>query len=166
MSDGGLLALLPGLKQCLNLHTLSLNMNHLVLHQECAVAFGNLMMETQCARVTLAHNIIGDIAIRHLASHFRENHHLEALSVSENRISAEGSGPLAAALLKCKVLREFSIRGNLLGDKGAEELGGCLASHGALRRLLIGQNSMSMDGVQALMVTLVDCIIDDREDDD
>ena len=75
---------------------------------------------------------------------------LEILVFDFNRISDFGAKALAECIVKCAVLREFSIQCNCIGYSGAIALAGALAHCSSLRRLDLQGNALGDEGAMAV----------------
>ena len=188
LDDDGLLALVEGMANCVNLEHLnlrgnrsitevglkalsslfrskkfclqSLDVGDMIIGNEEVIALAPGLMTIQSLKtLNLSHNDIGDEDLEALAVCLSNNKNLETLDLWENRsFSAIGLRCLSDVIPTVLNLKELVLRGNSINDEGLQALAVGLKKHPALERLNLSDNAIGSKGMRALAATKINSL--------
>lgn len=117
-----------------------------------------LRTNTLLQELSLNGNGIGIDGVSALADALWVNPSLTDLFLGSNKIGNEGAKHIARSLgsSRTTTLRTIRMNGNMIGDKGAEELATCLKSNQVLRSLELWNNAIRNKGAETLAAALKD----------
>ena len=180
LDDDGLLALVEGMANCVNLEHLNLRGNDSITEvglkalsslfqsKKFSLQFlglsdvdisneGMITLASGLAAVEslkslyLAHNNIVDEGLKALTVVLSNNNNLEILSLSDNGSFSEvGLRQLSDVIPTASNLKELDLSWNSINDEGLQALAVGLRKHRALERLNISSNTFGSEGLRAL----------------
>ena len=183
LHDNGLLALVEGMANCVNLKHLNLSRNSSItvvglkalssLFQSkkfCLQSFNVSYMDIDgvgtkilaagiastpsLKSINLESNAIGDEGLQALAAGLSNNKNLETLHLSNNRpFSAIGLRHLSDVIPTASNLKELFLEGNAINDEGLQALAVGLRNHCTLERLDLSGNAIGSEGLRALVAS-------------
>jgi Ran GTPase-activating protein (RanGAP) involved in mRNA processing and transport len=133
--------------------SLSLYNGDIDVHQAKQIA-NELALNTSLKFLDLRYNMIGDEGTVALAGALTRNTSLHTLRLCRNEIGLVGIEALAGSLMRTS-LKELSLIGNKVGDRGAVVLANALATNQSLTMLDLGATDIGDVGIAALAQSLV-----------
>jgi len=152
--EEGVGALCAGLQQRCSLTALDLS--YVPLGEHGAQRLAAVLLARQCALTSLCLDgcALGTGGVGALAAALADLTlcaPLQTLRLEYNRMGAEGTARLAAAIPHCHSLQALYLQCNGIGSDGARALGGALGSSQSLKTLDVGDNEMDLTRLRFLL---------------
>ena len=182
LQDDGLVALVGGMANCVNLEYLdlggngptvvgfkalsgllrsenfclkSLHLSYMGIDDDGMIPLASGLVTSQSLKsLDLSRNNIADLGLKALSNLSKNNNNnLEWLNLSENGpFSAVGLSCFSQAILKALNLKELHLCNNAINDEGLQALAVGLRKHPTLARLDLSMNAIGIEGLRALAV--------------
>ena len=128
--------------------------NNFLAAEGCRELMEHMPHLRQLSTLSLRNNDIGDVGVFYiqaaLTSQMCENCSLNALDISENNISYEGTKFLCDVIDDSTTLQHLDITGNFIGHEGGKMLTECFADNKVLVTLYYGSTGVSPEQSKAL----------------
>jgi len=106
--------------------------------------------------LTLSRNKIGAEGAKRLAAALRNNQTLQEIRLWKNQIGDDGAKHLADALMDNKSLQMMGLQNNNIGDVGAQSLAASFVVNQSLREIWLERNQISDKGAK-IMANAIEC---------